>query len=917
MKKTSCIILLAMSVLTLCGAEHVLVKNGKAMYNYEINTPDTPQERLAAKELTFFVQKISGAKLVPGKKGSHRIILAHLQKNKKELPSSIVKKLEKASSHEAYYIKSVGKNIYIAGKTPAGTLYGTYAFLEDILGIRFFHAGAEYIPSKKDIVFKEVDLFRQPWLGQRMLNEWKGSVAPFDLNDFHIWMTRRAYSWNDNTTARHMKDYVASGGKRFQGGRHVTFENSVPQSLFKTKPQLFPLQEGKRVCKPRSQRCLTNPEVQELLKKYILQCINKGMTFSIGYNDSTDGFCSCKECIKFGTDDKGKFSYSNYAHNFCRIMGEKVLAVNPKAELFYDIYTVFRELPTLKGFKYPKNMIGEFCPHGRCYAHTLESECNKWYNDLMLQWGKASSIGIYDYYCSANLTYCPAEYIMAKDMKLYAKRKIKYFMEDCSSIREPYPLINWQFYYVMSKIYWNADLDVEKLMDETYSLYYGKAASPMKKYHALRRTLWDSAPGHARYDGTTNKRFATCLTIPGMEERLLKLLAEAEKLAKGDKEISGRVALDRQFLTKYWITEAKKIRELSKGKKPIPVNKLDGKIVIDGRLNEQDWRNAPILTGFLNTNNKSPAVEETRARVLFDDDYFYISMECMTEHAWGALKAKATKRDSEVWKDDCVEIFITPPDNPHTYYHWIVNSKGVFYDAKERNTSFDSGAVVKTAVHKNCYVVEMKIPVSCMNRKSIQKGEAWKMHFTREARNLQPPADRESSSLDGVDSHAYLYFRKAVLGTEAARNGSFNLLEKIPEKTRKSRRITSEKLPKFWSVYGGGLHETKDGSLYLETKGSLIYTMLNLPRNDKKTRLSGYAVVSGKGTLEVYFMGCIRKKGDKRRYSNELKYVVKKLKLTEKEQIVKIQRDMEPGSMFYLEFKAAGTARVHHVVLTR
>ena len=921
MKKTVCGLLAVCWIFALSAGELVLVRDGKAESVILTKENPNPHEKLAAKELSYWVKRISGAELPAATSpvaGKTKIVLADLEQGKALLVPAVVKKLEKATSKEAYYITSSEGTLYIAGKSPAGTLYGTYAFLEDFLGMCFFHAGAEYVPSKKAISVKDPDLFRQPWLGQRMLNEWAGSVKPFSLDDFHIWMTRRAFSWNERSVSKKLKDYAPCGGKRFQGGRHLTFEKSVPKKLFATHPEYFPLQDGKRVCKDRSQRCLTNPDVQNLLEEYIFTCLKRGMTFALGYHDSTDGFCSCEACVKSGLGEDGKFTYSNYAHNFNRKMAERVLAKDPKAELFYDIYSVFRDFPTVKDFHYPPGVTGEFCPHGRCYAHPMEnSECNTFHNELMLKWGASSQIGVYDYYCYANAVYCPMEYVMAQDMKTYAKRKIRYFMDDCSNRSAQYPLANWPFYFVMSKVYWDLDLDVEKLMEKVYTLYYGKAAGPMKEYHAFRRKLWDAAPGHAVYNGSGTKRQAQCLVIPELEKHALSLLDKAEKLAAGDKELSGRIAIDREFLTKYWIAEAKKLREASKGTKTVPVGFRKGEIVIDGRLDEDAWKSAPLVGGFLRSGTKDPSTEVTNARVLFDDDNFYIGVEAMTEHAWSELKAKAKEHDSEVWKDDCIEIFIVPPGDPSHYFHWVVNSAGAFYDAEVRNASFQSAAEVKTTRKGNSYTVEMKIPASCMKRNKIRKGEAWKIHFTREIRCLQPPADRESSGLDGVDSHQYLYFRPAVLGQEVVRNGSFTLLEKPDEKKVKARKITSEFLPKFWSAHHGGLRREKDGKYALETKGSVIYTYLNLPRTGKETRLTGYVVVSGKGQLQIYFSGCIRKKGDKRKFANEIKHVVKNVVLTEEKQTVEVDFTAEPDSQYYLEFKAVGHAIIHEAVLAR
>ena len=74
--------------------------------------------------------------------------------------------------------------------------------------------------------------------------------------------------------------------------------------------------------------------------------------------------------------------------------------------------------------------------------------------------------------------------------------------------------------------------------------YYARAAGPMLEYHALRRRLWESAPGHCFMGGP--QRQALCLLPAGSRERLDAWLKEAEALARGDETLAARVNRDRR-----------------------------------------------------------------------------------------------------------------------------------------------------------------------------------------------------------------------------------------------------------------------------------------------------------------------------------------------------------------------------------
>ena len=77
------------------------------------------------------------------------------------------------------------------------------------------------------------------------------------------------------------------------------------------------------------------------------------------------------------------------------------------------------------------------------------------------------------------------------------------------------------------------------------------------------------------------------------------------------------------------------------------------------------------------------------------------------------LTAKITKRDDNVWNDDCVEVVIANSlKRDARLYHFIVNSNNALYDARNANSAWNCKNFKSSAVKKaNGFQVRMEIPV--------------------------------------------------------------------------------------------------------------------------------------------------------------------------------------------------------------
>lgn len=95
---------------------------------------------------------------------------------------------------------------------------------------------------------------------------------------------------------------------------------------------------------------------------------------------------------------------------------------------------------------------------------------------------------------------------------------------------------------------------------------------------------------------------------------------------------------------------------------------------IDGRLDEESWRLAPRSPRFVDLVTGRPTIHDTRAAVLWDDTCLYVGF--WVEEPF--VQATLTERDSLVWSENDIELFIAGKD---AYYEFELNPLGTIYEA--------------------------------------------------------------------------------------------------------------------------------------------------------------------------------------------------------------------------------------------
>jgi hypothetical protein len=180
--------------------------------------------------------------------------------------------------------------------------------------------------------------------------------------------------------------------------------------------------------------------------------------------------------------------------------------------------------------------------------------------------------------------------------------------------------------------------------------------------------------------------------------------------------------------------------------------RAESPIRIDGRIDQQ-WAHAPWTDFFLDIEGPTrPAPRfRTRARMLWDDRFFYIAADLREPHIWATL----TEHDSVIFHDNDFEVFIDPNSDSHEYFEFEINALNTGWDLFLPKPYKDGGKAdngweipgLQTAVAidgtlnnwrdtDRAWTVEIAIPWSAFKRSTGTQlppsaGDQWRVNFSR------------------------------------------------------------------------------------------------------------------------------------------------------------------------------------------
>ena len=137
--------------------------------------------------------------------------------------------------------------------------------------------------------------------------------------------------------------------------------------------------------------------------------------------------------------------------------------------------------------------------------------------------------------------------------------------------------------------------------------------------------------------------------------------------------------------------------------------------------------------------------EPTEVRVQREPDGLRLQVRC-TESAPQSIQAKPDTREENLWKDDCVEVFLSPGRKESAdYLHLVVNAAGALSTERGAKRAAMAGIRAVASIGTNAWTVDLRVPFSSFALPAAQIPALWGLNVTR-TRPARPDAAEQSTA---------------------------------------------------------------------------------------------------------------------------------------------------------------------------
>ncbi len=489
----------------------------KNAYSVVISENATATEQYAAAEIASYYERVSGKKMEVVTDGG--LFLSETSSYISLGDTKIYEQAEKkhgtvdlsaeALNTDGFAIFTYGNNVLINGYNDRGVMYGAFEFIEHTLGVKFLTYDYTHVPSSDKIILNSYDKVYKPAFQQRAyLNTSVFSnkyeyVAHMRFNTDYCFMPENmggTTSWHDFGNPSHTFPAIVSAFDYLGEDGQITtdYRDSFAHTGSGSEMKTYKAMDGtvldlcytSGINEDGTGEVAAENSAFRLVTDSLKSLISEDETsewYMLGQADRPNG-CPCERCKEARTkyEDSGLMIRFVNAVNaeIQRWIGEEKLERSIKFCLFAYDYT---ERPPLDGSGNildptvvpADNVYIKYAPIHSIYYYALNDERqNDQTKGVYEDWAKVTShlmTWTYATWYGESFWYYPTMQTFSDTLKLLYESGNEYtFVQGLYYEKNIYQ--QEIDAYVLSKLFWDLDANVEEIRNEFLYYYFGEDA---------------------------------------------------------------------------------------------------------------------------------------------------------------------------------------------------------------------------------------------------------------------------------------------------------------------------------------------------------------------------------------------------------------------------------------------------------
>lgn len=465
-----------------------LFQSGESEYRILRPKNALPKEILATDELNRFWEKATGFSLeivydesVQPDAEEKFISVGETKLAKKYLD---IRSQELGTS--GYRISAVGNSILLCGGSEEGTLFSVYDWLEILFGFRTYADDEIAIRKSDSLIVDAPDVTEIPDFAYREAGFGNVVRDPLLRARFRMNEANEFYTFGHDT--------------------HNSFLVLPPKKYLQSHPEWYHLNpEGEP-----AQLCYSAPGIAEAYAENLLPRLTDETKITLLGMEDNWLWCDCPACrearARYGTDSAVVIRFMNRVVALVeQKRRERDPCAKPLQYLMFAYYAT-NDAPVRRGAKgwepiddsvrLADNIGIMYAPGGADFTKPLYAPENAHYYEQIEKWRAITDIlhlWVYTLYAFQYTAPYPFEFAMSENYRLYRSCGSRALLDQVRHEQCRQTAFDALHSFLISRLSWNVEENVEDLIQEFFPAYYGKAAVEVRKAFDKTREILRNA----------------------------------------------------------------------------------------------------------------------------------------------------------------------------------------------------------------------------------------------------------------------------------------------------------------------------------------------------------------------------------------------------------------------------------------